>query len=99
MRQILLFGTSGNPPTGRDGHSGIVDYFVTLGVCPRPTDELAVSQSASDQVRAPALAEVLLLVVCCCWWVVAGSCVASLLLCVERRHVLTSTWTASYPAI
>eukprot|EP00752_Nemacystus_decipiens_P007637 g6826.t1 len=31
MRQVLLFGTSGNPPTGRDGHSGIVDYFVTLG--------------------------------------------------------------------
>lgn len=32
MRQVLLFGTSGNPPTGRDGHSGMVDYFVTLGV-------------------------------------------------------------------
>lgn len=32
MPRILLFGTSGNPPTGRDGHSGMVDYFVTLGV-------------------------------------------------------------------
>ena len=29
--KVLLFGTSGNPPTGRDGHSGIVDYFVNLG--------------------------------------------------------------------
>lgn len=38
MRKILLFGTSGNPPTGRDGHSGIVDYFVTLGVCVSPDD-------------------------------------------------------------
>ncbi|CAN0406703.1 unnamed protein product [Ascophyllum nodosum] len=28
--KVLLFGTSGNPPTGRDGHSGIVDYFVNL---------------------------------------------------------------------
>lgn len=33
MARILLFGTSANPPTGRDGHSGIIDYFVGLGVC------------------------------------------------------------------
>jgi len=29
--KVLLFGTSGNPPTGRDGHSGMIEYFVTLG--------------------------------------------------------------------
>lgn len=28
--KVLLFGTSGNPPTGSDGHSGIVEYFVSL---------------------------------------------------------------------
>lgn len=33
MPKVLLFGTSGNPPTGRDGHSGMVEYFVNLGVC------------------------------------------------------------------
>lgn len=31
MPKVLLFGTSGNPPTGRDGHSGIIEYFVSLG--------------------------------------------------------------------
>lgn len=33
MRKVLLFGTSGNPPTGPDGHSGIVEYFVSLSEC------------------------------------------------------------------
>ncbi|CAM9353715.1 unnamed protein product, partial [Hapterophycus canaliculatus] len=31
MPKVLLFGTSGNPPTGRDGHSGMIEYFVNLG--------------------------------------------------------------------
>lgn len=31
MTKVLLFGMSGNPPTGRDGHSGMVEYFVSLG--------------------------------------------------------------------
>lgn len=60
MRQILLFGTSGNPPTGRDGHSGIIDYFVTLGVCVSPDDFRCCwclnQRPASDQARAPELA-------------------------------------------
>ena len=29
--KVLLFGTSANPPTDRNGHSGIVDYFAHLG--------------------------------------------------------------------
>ena len=31
MPKVLLFGTSGNPPTGRDGHTGMIEYFVSLG--------------------------------------------------------------------
>ncbi|CAM9838918.1 unnamed protein product, partial [Choristocarpus tenellus] len=30
-KNVLLFGTSGNPPTGRSGHSGVVEYFVDTG--------------------------------------------------------------------
>ncbi|CAM9199804.1 unnamed protein product, partial [Phaeothamnion confervicola] len=30
-KKVLLFGLSGNPPTGRGGHSGIVEYFVSQG--------------------------------------------------------------------
>lgn len=48
MRNVLLFGTSGNPPTGRDGHSGIVDYFASLGVCVLHDDALE-SLAASNK--------------------------------------------------
>ncbi|CAM9170041.1 unnamed protein product [Ectocarpus sp. 12 AP-2014] len=30
MQKVLLFGLSGNPPTGRDGHGGMIEYFVNL---------------------------------------------------------------------
>ncbi|KAG5189845.1 hypothetical protein JKP88DRAFT_271566 [Tribonema minus] len=30
--KVLLFGTSGNPPTGRGGHGGIVHYFCESGL-------------------------------------------------------------------
>lgn len=30
-KKVLLFGLSGNPPTGKDGHAGIVEYLVGLG--------------------------------------------------------------------
>ena len=30
MRNILIFGLSGNPPTGRYGHLGIVHHFSPL---------------------------------------------------------------------
>jgi hypothetical protein len=31
-KQVLLFGTSGNPPTGSGGHGGIVQYFSKTGI-------------------------------------------------------------------
>jgi nicotinate (nicotinamide) nucleotide adenylyltransferase len=30
-KRVVLFGTSGNPPTGRGGHSGIIEFLMTLG--------------------------------------------------------------------
>lgn len=56
MPQVLLFGTSGNPPTGRDGHSGMVDYFVALVESPHAA-MLCVSQGqqAYPHAHLPAL--------------------------------------------
>lgn len=67
MLQVLLFGTSGNPPTGRDGHSGMVDYFVSLGVSQSDAGALRrLIQSLHTRVNrcAGVVAGVIVLVAC-----------------------------------